>query len=356
MNKTQQPREEGQSVVLVALTLVAVIALAGLVVDGGRVYGARRQSQNASDAAAFAGARTLTTRTGNGPADDAKILATINTFAQANGVANTADVTAYYMLGATQGAQIGGNIVPAGATGVRVVTRISLQPFLMGVLSSTGLVSTATTATAQTGPLTRTDKIMPVTMYYKTDPDNDGDYRTGTANQELLNYGTTYRLFGEKEGPGNFQWLDFTDLHASNCKSPNTPELANELNPYTPQFINPLNVGDSVCGAPGTKVGNAVRDSIDLWLNEFDDGNRLWIIPLYDSLSGSGQNFEYHVARFAVFQLESYDFQGNPKSIQGKFLRYTTLGHTGSTGQPCNNINTRNDQTMGDVCAVMLSE
>jgi hypothetical protein len=53
--------ERGQSLVVVILLFLAFIAVLGLVLDGGRVYAARRQAQNAADAGALAGATHLCT-------------------------------------------------------------------------------------------------------------------------------------------------------------------------------------------------------------------------------------------------------------------------------------------------------
>jgi len=51
--------EHGQAAVLLALALVGLIAFAALAIDGGNAYLMRRNSQNASDAAAFAGSREV---------------------------------------------------------------------------------------------------------------------------------------------------------------------------------------------------------------------------------------------------------------------------------------------------------
>lgn len=49
------PRSErGQAIVLIAIALVGLIAITGLVVDGGMAYADRRQAQNAADAAVLA--------------------------------------------------------------------------------------------------------------------------------------------------------------------------------------------------------------------------------------------------------------------------------------------------------------
>ena len=51
--------EDGVVVVLVALLVSAMLVIVAIVIDGGRGYADRRQMQNAADAAAFAGARSL---------------------------------------------------------------------------------------------------------------------------------------------------------------------------------------------------------------------------------------------------------------------------------------------------------
>ncbi len=58
-SKGSKARQEGQVVVILALVLVGLLALLGLVLDGGLLYLTRRQAQNAADAAAWAGAYSL---------------------------------------------------------------------------------------------------------------------------------------------------------------------------------------------------------------------------------------------------------------------------------------------------------
>ena len=49
-------RDEGQMLVIFALCLVAIVAMTGLVIDGGLTYVQRREQQNVADAASLAGA------------------------------------------------------------------------------------------------------------------------------------------------------------------------------------------------------------------------------------------------------------------------------------------------------------
>jgi len=51
--------ESGQIIVLVAILMVGLVAVVGLVTDGGLVFSQRRDLQNAADAAALAGAMQI---------------------------------------------------------------------------------------------------------------------------------------------------------------------------------------------------------------------------------------------------------------------------------------------------------
>lgn len=52
-------RERGQVMVLSAIAMVGLVSVVGLVTDGGTVFAARRDLQNAADAAALAGAMQI---------------------------------------------------------------------------------------------------------------------------------------------------------------------------------------------------------------------------------------------------------------------------------------------------------
>ena len=59
MKKRKNNRETGQSLVIIALAMVAFVAILALVVDGANAYAAKRQAQNAADAGALAGAQVM---------------------------------------------------------------------------------------------------------------------------------------------------------------------------------------------------------------------------------------------------------------------------------------------------------
>jgi Flp pilus assembly protein TadG len=72
--------QKGQVVVLAAFVLVGLLALLGLVLDGGLLYLTRRQAQNAADAAAWAGAYSLAAGSREQAVNSAFYYANLNGF------------------------------------------------------------------------------------------------------------------------------------------------------------------------------------------------------------------------------------------------------------------------------------
>ncbi|MBN1921696.1 MAG: hypothetical protein JW892_10655 [Anaerolineae bacterium] len=70
-------RTEGQTLVIVALALLGLIALVALAVDGGNLMAERRHMQNAADAGALAGARAICAQDAD-PEEQAALYATQN--------------------------------------------------------------------------------------------------------------------------------------------------------------------------------------------------------------------------------------------------------------------------------------
>ena len=58
---------QGQMIVIAALAMVAIVAMVGLVIDGGAVFAQQRLAQNGSDAAATAGALIVAENLGSAP-------------------------------------------------------------------------------------------------------------------------------------------------------------------------------------------------------------------------------------------------------------------------------------------------
>jgi hypothetical protein len=94
MNPQRLKKEYGQSLVIIALGMIAFIAILALVLDGANAYAAKRQAQNAADAGALAGATYMCKNHDEaGGVDQAEI------FAVKNGAVNPPDVYASLSAG-----------------------------------------------------------------------------------------------------------------------------------------------------------------------------------------------------------------------------------------------------------------
>ncbi len=341
--------QPGQAIVVIALVMVGLIAVAGLVLDGGNAYAQRRFMQNAADAGAFAGTRVLATRSNNSAATECAIRFAVETFAKLNGVGGPAadpicnqldsNIKAYFIdpSGNQIGAEIGVNLgVPNNATGVRVITHTLFNTFLLGFFGE-GTGSAAARAAVQSGELKGTKGVMPLAPKDTTDlgahdPDpGECSFKTGSS----------CRLMGETVGPGNFHWLDFQTKGSSpqdadfKCGNPNEPYLSGLLH----QTLDSGYIEKDywVCGTPGKKVGNGVTDGLEYWMQK--TMNKEWIIPVYDRAQGEGNNLHFHITGFAIFVPTAYEFggkqggspnlcrgQGSSKCIEGTFKKWATSG------------------------------
>jgi hypothetical protein len=92
----QHNYESGQSIVLVALAMIALLGFLGLAIDGGRLYTETRQAQNAADGAAMAAALALcNNETDPSPLETGKNAAALVGYDD-NGIDNTVAIAVDY--------------------------------------------------------------------------------------------------------------------------------------------------------------------------------------------------------------------------------------------------------------------
>ena len=172
-DRTKYPRnrgrEAGQTILVAALAMVALLTMVGLIVDGGFALANQRRNQNAVDAAANAGAVLLMENLPFGlsgqpqPRTDADVDSAVVATAVANGV-DAATVVAYYTNWegdqdidsdpVTPPVEVGslgaGAYPPPEAFGVEAEGSMTFGTFFAGIAGFTNL-STAARATAVTG-------------------------------------------------------------------------------------------------------------------------------------------------------------------------------------------------------------
>lgn len=371
---TRYPRQRGQMLVIFAISLVAMIAMVGLVIDGGNAYAQQRATQNASDAAAEAGAvilsKNLMSINGGGASlSDADVLAAINESADLNGIrpfnvgvagnsvahytdfrgnlltsggSITTDPSAAKQVGsggAIPGCS-GATCVDRGvATGVRAAGTRDISTFVSGVIGITQLKSTAI-ATAVAGyaanPCVASEgcALLPVTFATNQNTcDGSGDaVYDSTTWLPTEPTGPDYTAANEvllslcKGGEGAFGWLDYGCGNTANqilnpCNSVSFPTWLQS------QPGNPNNVEDELNTYAGDVVGvyEPGRDQevlipfFDGTCNEDrpDSEDPTGAPPLPDmpecanNPSGGGNNRHYHIPFFIGFLLDRAYVQGN---------------------------------------------
>jgi Flp pilus assembly protein TadG len=181
---------EGQIVVLFGLLLVALVAMVGLILDGGSASAQRRDQQNAADLASLAGANTyLLTNDSNAT------IAAARTVAAANGYSHGSDgVKVDVTIDTTNGASVTAYVEAPHHNN-------------FGAIVGLGSFPVAATATALSGIPDSADGAAP--MIFSIDAFN----ADGTPKAQYANPGSPY-AFGDTNNhapdtPGDFAWTNY---------------------------------------------------------------------------------------------------------------------------------------------------
>jgi len=209
----------GQTLVLFALALVAMLSMVALVIDAGNAYAQQRRTQNGIDATAEAGAVELARRLIGLPGNDAqwdqRVLDAVNNTAAANAI--TAVTPAQYtdVDGLTLG-PVGTGTIPPGTQGVLAGGSRVFSTFVAGLIGF-GTFTASADAIAVTGyaESSGVGGVIPLTF-----PIIVTQCETGSGSNRL------YHPFGNEEwphgpenlvaiplcsnGPGNVGWIDWT--------------------------------------------------------------------------------------------------------------------------------------------------
>jgi hypothetical protein len=319
MEENNERRQYGQSIVLVAVALVALVIFAAIAVDVANTYVHRRTAQNAADAAALAGARDLGRQLNECTMDpycdleenswwwyssEATILQAMNDFAERNGVEDTdgipgnsvnMNVHGYYL--AVDGTRVitevigSTDIVPPDARGIEAFA-VSLAPsFFGGVIGLDGISVEANSAVVFVGACSD-NCVFPIAPYSQT-------YEIGVC----------YNIWNG-EGPGNFGWLNWTlQPDAEECQQGACSEQCLEQNlVFTDCNSGNIAVDMWVGGTVGDNNSKGIRDQLEWYINK----NVPVTLPMwYETNDGEGcgqpgSGLHYHIGRLAKFQIIAY--------------------------------------------------
>lgn len=158
--------ESGQVLVIVAAGLIGMIAMVGLVVDGGYAWGRQRITQNGADAVAKAGAVVILEWLAEEPKTIGDVGCAVELAETENNVeldiVEFTDHTGQLINVSVPACGTAGAIPPT-AQGIRAETSQTFDTFLMSVIGINELTATAN-ATAIVGPITGSGVGLPVTF------------------------------------------------------------------------------------------------------------------------------------------------------------------------------------------------
>ena len=359
MHTSTRSDDRGQVLVIVALSIVVLVAIVGLVIDGGLAWGRQRNIQNVADASAKAGAMVLAERLAGAMPErtDEAVESAVDDTADAN---DLEDVVAYYTdiqgrlltpagglaANTDDAAVVGDGFIPPNGAGVRSEGSGTFETLLARVIGVTQLDISAS-ATAVSGYLNSVCEaeagcvVLPVTIpitILGCDGSNDPAYVTPEKQWDI---GRFYTLPLCKNGPGNVGWLDWTPTGGG------TSELADAIeNPNNPALEWPQ-------WYYITSTGNVNAKSVEDAINDNYSGEVV-MVPVFDVTcdaeptgpggdqcpdgheGGNGSNQWYHLAGMATLRLCGPAIAACGSFDQGAYITgMNSQCDTGNGGTSC---------------------
>lgn len=312
-------RAAGQSVVLVALAIVVLIAVAGLGMDGANAFNQRRNVVNAVDAAAMAGTSALIKQRKAGGSNSV-LYTTIEEYLQNHGI-DTAENTwhAYYVdSGGAQGAEItdDSTSVSLDARGVAIDLSYSFDTMFMPVLGQNSL-TIGGAATAMFGPASTFSgsDLVPFVVS-----------EAGVAALLAQNDGQGAEINTIKLGAGNFGSVSFNpDLSGitvgGDCAaSPYTDSLSHYWCNGSPVY--PVYIGEQLWVKPGA-VATSLADEIETRMG------KIMIMPIFSGNAGTGANAQMMIVGFMAVKLTAIDVTG---PVEDRSFTVDYVGDVTTTG------------------------
>jgi Flp pilus assembly protein TadG len=323
--------------------LTSLIGMVAFAIDTGYIALTKTKLQATADAAALAGAVATAAPPGE-PQNAAAVRAEVRRYVELNTSGLTVLDEDVRLVRYTPTAEPGDRLSASSsaaqpANAVQVTLRRDalannpLRLFFAPVIgtNSASLAATATAYIGSAGGVTAGAPLLPYTMhidYYHAAAGLTGLGQSAITVADAFTVDpTTLRvspgsdgvmevvLFGDRQhAPGNFGSLDIGSSQNG------TSELERQVysGPTPGDFANPdfaTNVGaDGSLQVPFSTTGDTgLSGSVKTALEAIAGKPR--IIPLYDTVSGSGNGAVYHLVEFAGVVVTKVDFNGSPKRV-----------------------------------------
>jgi hypothetical protein len=280
----------GQAYVVTILFLVVLLAMAAAVLDVGSWYRAHRSLQATVDAAALAGAQALPESTG-----EASSLA--SEYAAKNG---------------------GGSMQISFSRKVNANDTITVKgsrpaPGFFAKVFGVNTITVRTHASARAGYPTQAKWVAPIVVNIKHPMLNCNPNPCEDATE--LQYYHLKDKGAQNDGAGSFGFINLTGDNGVGSS-----ELGNWISDGFDQYLKTNQDYYVSTGNPFSS--NNIKGALDVKMNEGD----VLLFPVYDKLTGTGDNAKYHIVGFAAFLITSMDLSGTNEKFYGHFVEITWDG------------------------------
>ncbi|NTV63048.1 MAG: VWA domain-containing protein, partial [Oscillochloris sp.] len=334
LRRLARHRKRGQSIPIIALMILILVAMVALSVDVGNTFSEERKAVSASNAASIAAMSAYIDRSST--TTDQSIYNAIVNSLQSNGITpgdgtnGTVKVAAYYL--SPQGEVLvshpvvgSGSEVPTGVGYIQVKLEAKVNTSFARVVGQNDL---PITASAHAGACPVNSSVYPLAIDSSTLGTNkfNSNGTTGTSPEYVvLSDGSVQRRIYVKENnvPGSFSWLRWMEDKGVNGKSATSAEeltasMTGEGNiskgfeeaPWPagesapegyPLQPNALNIGDWVWGTSGW-MNSA---SLDAALDNHIYRKTFLILPIYNSadVRGTGSNVQFRISDLGTFMI-----------------------------------------------------
>jgi hypothetical protein len=289
----------GQAYVLTILFLLVLLAMAAAVLDVGSWYRAHRSLQATVDAAALAGAQAL-------PEDTGEASALASEYAEKNG-GGTMDVTFSTKTFPNDTITVEGER-PA--------------PGFFSKVFGVETITVRTDASARAGFPVAVKWVAPIVVHIDHPMLQDCDPApcTDPTTLEYQNLNDTGKGSGGGKDGGNDAAGSFGFINLTGDGGVGSNELGNWITDGFDEYLYANQNYNVSTGNPFSSTN--IEDALGAKMTE---GLAL-LFPIYDTLTGTGDNAQYHIVGFAAFVITDIDFQGTDEIIYGHFESVTWEG------------------------------
>jgi hypothetical protein len=287
---TTHKSNRGQAYVVTILFLVVLLGMSAAVLDVGSWYRAHRALQATVDAAALAGAQAL-------PDSTAEATALASDYAAKNG-GGSMEITFSKKVYANDTITV---------EGTRPATGFFAKVF--GIET----ISVQTHAIARAGYPRSAKWVAPIVVNVKHPMLNCKPNPCTTATQ--LDYYHLKNKGAQNDGAGSFGFINLTGDNGVG---------SNEIGQWISEgFDQYLDVNTDYLVSTGNPFSSSnIKDALDQKVKEGD----VLLFPVYDKLTGTGNNAKYHIVGFAAFLITELDLTGNNEKFYGHFESITWDG------------------------------